>query len=192
MWMRWTTTAAAAIMAAPAPAPAQFAGEHMVGPADPGFRLGFAESRALDMQEYVPRGETVQDWTRMVTIQRLPYRPGITPTALLRRWLAGLARACGVVVPPEPVAASFPGHEAADARFDCPRNPNTGKPETVLTRIVVGDRAVHWVQAATRRAPDTDDLAWAGKVIAGTTLCPAGSPDRRCVASEQPPVGAPL
>jgi hypothetical protein len=186
----WRALLLAAALPA-APAMAQFVGEHLAAPADPSFHLGFTSTSAGDMQEYVPAGETVENWTRMITVQRIGYRPGLTPMRFAQVWLAGLARACGVPAP-QPTETIVAGHAAVDARFECPRNPQTGKPETVVARFVLGDEALHDIQAATRRAPAPADTAWSGRVVAGTMLCASTSPIRRCAETQQPKLGSAL
>ena len=184
--------AIAAAALAGAPATAQFAGEHLVPAPDANFRLAWSAGvGGSGIQEWVVGRETVVSWTRMITVQRFGNRPGMTPMLVAQQWLGGLARTCGTAASP-PVAVTVDGHAAVDVRYDCSRNPATGKPETIRARFVGGDTAIHIIQAATRRVPDAADRAWMEQVATAATLCAATSTDPRCATSVAPPLGSVL
>jgi hypothetical protein len=64
--------AAAMVLAIMACAPAG-AAERLIYTAEPGFVVGFRAANANEaIEEWVPKGETVQNWTRMLTFQRFP------------------------------------------------------------------------------------------------------------------------
>lgn len=153
-----------------APAAAQPSSEWLAQGLLPGFSVGFrhAEGGSL-IVEHVPTGETVQRWTRMVTIQRFA---GQIP---LETWVAGftggLAENCPGAHYSRPVQLEIEGRPAVEFRGDCPRNPATGLPETFLLRAVSGATALHVAQVAFRRVPSDVDLAWARRHLGTVTLC---------------------
>lgn len=169
-------------------APGDEAAEHLAPPSDASFVLGFVGPNR--MREYVPRGETVEKWTRMVTVQTFPYSIGASPAALVRRWVALMERACPGAAGGAIDEAGHDGRVGAATRVTCPRNPATGEPETTAARVVMGDGALHMVQAATRRAPDPVDARWADAVLAGTNFCGAQDRDARCRVDQA--IGSPL
>ncbi len=171
---------------------AGWSGEFLLAPADSRFVFGWEAPAGHGMREYVPRGETVENWTRMVTLQRFGYRAGMTPAAVLARTAALMQAACpgATVTPGESVPLA--GHVSATIRVDCPRNPQTGKPETMFARAVLGDDALHMVQAATRRVPTIADVRWAAGVLQGAVLCTASDVTSRCGTARAATPGAAL
>ena len=68
--------------------------ERLAFPKEPGFVIGFEKANATQsIQEWVPTGETVEHWSRMLTFQRFTgtIQRGQTPSGLLG-WIAGQIR----------------------------------------------------------------------------------------------------
>lgn len=90
------------------------------------------------MIEMVPRGQSLQRYSKIVTVTTFPARPGISADQLLRaftqRYVAGCPRA---QVRPIDLGGGNRG-----ARIDCTRHPRTGRPETTFVRAAVGQPAV--------------------------------------------------
>ena len=173
--------AAAAFILSAAQARAQDSGETVALPDLPGLELGFEEARGGSyIREWVPRGETVQAWTRMVTLQRFAgfFANGGTLQSWAGAFTSSLRGGCPAARLEGP---AFRGTEV-ELRVDCPRNPATGRPETFMLRGMAGRRDLHIVQAAMRRAPSPADLVWARGVVAGATYCAPGSAVAACAA----------
>jgi len=149
----------------------------LVTQALPGFVVGYEVANAQQsIREEIPRGETVQSWTRMVTTQRFFGLADIASTEeYLGNVIAGLPRGCpGAVISPI-TPATVSKRKTARVRVDCPRNPATGKPETFLMLAVPIGRDIHVKQAAFRRVPSAADIAWAEALLAATRVCEAGA-----------------
>jgi hypothetical protein len=176
------TTIAVIATATVAANAAQPAPEYLAEPPVPGFTIGHQLSRDGNaITERVPAGETVQRWTRMVTVQRFAGASArMRPEQLLQTMGAGVVQAClgGRAGPIQSLTVS--GRPAAQLRADCPINPATGKPETFLARAIGGTQAMHVVQIAFRRVPTAIDMAWAQKHLNGTVLCLPGSSAGPC------------
>lgn len=143
---------AAAALASPA------AAEKLALPPAPGFVAGYHASQGnLTVDEYIPRGESVQRWTRMITVQRIAGFGRVPPpqfvAEIAKRYVAGCKGATGMAVP-------F-GTAAAGARLDCPRNPMTGAPETVFIRAIPGGGDMLSVQIAFKGIPMPRETQWA-------------------------------
>lgn len=139
----------------------------------PGFVVGHRQRvPGAAIAERVPEGETVQDWTRMVTVIRLE-RGDATPDAYTRALGERWGRSCPggrfTVLPARDIAPDRP----VEARYDCLRNPATGKPETMFMRTSRGREALHVVQVAFRRVASDADMAWARGVLSDVWLCSA-------------------
>jgi hypothetical protein len=143
---------AAAALASPA------AAEKLALPPAPGFIAGHhATQGRLTIDEYVPRGESVQRWTRMITVQRISGLGNVPApqfvAEIAKRYVAGCrGKATGLAVP---------FGAAAGARLDCPRNPMTGAPETLFIRAIPGGGDMFCVQIAFRGIPMPRETQWA-------------------------------
>lgn len=173
--MRWT---ALSIVAVPLVAAAQPAArEELVSPPLPGFVVGHDVGNARGgIREEIPRGETVQAWSRMVTTQRFADVARIkTPVTYVHDSLAGLPRACpgARISPVVPLRVS--GRPAARVQVDCPRSAG-GRPETFIMLAVAGPSGtMHVKQVAWRGGTTPEGLAWGRSFLAGVVLCTAAS-----------------
>ena len=149
------------------------AGELLSGHGQAGFKLGYAATNAeQSIREFVPAGESVQDWSRMITDQRFTDRAKVfRPEAFAAVVAKGLRAGCPGGKAGKIVRFKIAGHAAARMRADCPRNPATGKPETFIMLVIAGSRDLHSRQVAWRRVPSLADINWGNEVLAGTRLC---------------------
>lgn len=102
-------------------------------PQVPGFQIGSQQQagRAV-LVELVPTGQTVQRYTKMITLVTTP-GAGQMPSANFVTLFAKryLATCPGSRATPVPM-----GKGLAGIRIDCSRHPKTGKPETVFARAL--------------------------------------------------------
>jgi hypothetical protein len=146
----------------------------------PGFVLGYeASDTAMDFAEWVPKGETVQAWTRMVTMIRLNSLR-VTPRQFNQIMKDQLIKSCpGASVSAE-ASTEIEGRPAASFRSDCPRNPATGKPEVLFHLAISGQNDLHVRQVAFRYLPSAEDVRWANGIIGSTRWCALGSKAKGC------------
>ncbi len=136
----------------------------------PGFVVGHEASQAgASILEEVPAGETVHKWSRMVTTQRFE---GVAFRTSPARFLGMLASGA---------MATCPGATASDVReeggarlvrLDCPKNANTGLPETFVARAMDDGADLHVFQVAWRSVPTPSDITWAETYLKGIKLTP--------------------
>ncbi len=159
--------------------------ERLAAPALPGFVVGYEAGNAQQsIREEIPAGETVEDWTRMVTTQRVAGgATRISPVELIGNVVRGFFAACPGGRTSEPVSTVRAGHAAAQFRADCPLLAQTGKPETFILLAVSGTADLHIKQVAFRRVPTADDVRWGEDFLAGVTLCGAGERAAACASS---------
>lgn len=99
----------------------------------PGFVPGYSKRVGRQsIVEFVPRGQTVQRYSKMVTLTTFPVAPGMTEAAVLGGFAKRYQAACGGTT----VSVVPLGNGRAGVRMDCSRNPTTGKRETVFARAV--------------------------------------------------------
>jgi hypothetical protein len=144
-------------MQAASPAPTS-PPEALDAPMPAGFKVGFADARdGQTMEERIPAVETVDVWTRMITVQRFAGLARVGPRALLERLGALMIGACPGAAA-EPVAnGNDSGRPTASLRVNCPLNPATGKPETMFARAFQGSSDIHLVQYAYRAIPSAGE-----------------------------------
>jgi len=156
--------------------------EHLAAAALPGFVVGYEAGNAQQsIREEVPVGETVEDWTRMVTTQRFAGgATRVSPVELIGNVAKAFFAACPGGRTSEPVPTVRGGHAAAQFRADCPLLAQTGKPETFILLAVSGTADLHVKQVAFRRVPTGDDVRWGEDFLAGVALCGAGEHTAAC------------
>ena len=148
----------------------------------PGFVEGHRVERPYGMiVEWVPEGETVQSWTRIITVQR--FGEAATrqrPREVIANMARDLPASCpgGVSGAVETLRVS--GRQAARFRADCALNPGTGLPETLFALAIAGERDMHMFQIAFRRVPSAEDVSWAEQHLASAALCTEQSREEVC------------
>jgi hypothetical protein len=163
------------------PAYAQFQGENLLVSPPPGFKVGFQDSRGgVSIQEWVPQGETVQNWSEMVTVQLFRNRPDLEPRAMLDTIQRGWLKACAGSTPAPIVAGKANGYETGSMVLRCPLNGETGKPETTAFRAIRGRDSFYMVQRAVRSVPDASRLERMESSLAGVSVCDTRSAQSPC------------
>ena len=153
--------AAALLGSVPVPAPAQTAPvpERQVAlPADRGlvFAHRARQGRSI-LVELVPAGESVERYTRMVTLRTMPDLGRVPEKDVLDRFTERYRAAC-----PRSTVTVLKFESLSDGvRIDCPLHPGTSRMETVFVRVLdlSPDRAM--VHITMTRVPMPDDSRWA-------------------------------
>jgi len=150
--------------------------EKLVWPMADSFATAYQQSTpdGAEIEERVAKGETVEAWSRMLTRITFPgaVDPALFSTRMAERW----QQSCTGAVASAPTA----GKRGVDIRIDCPRNPNTGKPETMFQRVVPASGKLYILQVAFRSVPTAEQVAWAKAELDRATLCNAASYDEAC------------
>lgn len=146
-----------------------------------GFELGFQASEgAMDMTEFVPVGETVNHWTRLVTVQVFKGEANapiqLFAESLQRGWNSACVGANSARLGENVVN----GYPYADWQFVCPLSPHTDKPESMWLRAISGNDAFYAVQYAYRAEPTPEHEAEALGYLEGVSVCDTRLPERAC------------
>jgi hypothetical protein len=169
---------ASAGAAAPA---AGLSDENVLTPLAAGFGEGKrARQGPMDIIEFVPTGETVQDWSRMITLQVFHNLRGVDPDGLPGNIAKSWTQACPGGVGESTGRTTENGYPVANWAFRCPLNPQTGKPETMWTKVISGQDALYSVQYAYRRAVAADLAGPALAYLKGVTVCDTRSSAHPC------------
>ncbi len=160
------------------PVLAQAGGERLAAPALPGFVVGYQRGNAeQSIREEVPRGETVERWSRMVTTQWFAgLAARATPAQYAQTMLSNLPRQCpgARVSPLTNLAVS--GRPAVRFQVDCP----AGGGETFILLAIAGQRDMHVKQVAWRGGTTPAGLQWGRGFLAATVLCRPGGRETVC------------
>ncbi len=142
---------AAALIAAPAVA------APLMMPAVPGYELAHTQKNATGaIAEYVPKGQTVQNYTRMISTNLLGGFGKVPSPELIAEFAKRYVAGC-----PGAKVVAVPMGKAAGARIDCTRHPNTGKTETVFARAIPAGADQYIAHVTYRYIPMPKETQWA-------------------------------
>jgi hypothetical protein len=168
----------AALVTLPATA---FEGENLLVTAPAGYKAGFSDRNAkMVMTEFVPAGQSVQNWTEMVTVQVFLGMKRASPAAFRDRmeklWAGSCAKAAMVPIS----AATENGYEVVLWRLTCPLNKTTGKPEMTWFKAIAGNDSFYVVQKAFKFEPPSEKVAEWIAYLNKVSVCDTRLPERAC------------
>jgi hypothetical protein len=147
------------------------------------FVLGADHSRDKNTyMEYVLSGQSVDNWTDMLTVQ-IYKGASITPAAFLQKIGGGIVGKCpGTVSKHNIINGTSNGYVVSMLDLWCPNNPQTNKPETIIFRVIKGADALYSVQYAWRSTPTAEQIDAAVKYLAQASVCDSRSEQHSCPA----------
>jgi hypothetical protein len=167
------------------PAVAAFVNENLITTAPAGYQIGFHnKNNDREITEWVPEGETVENWTEMLTVQVF-YHLQAPPEAFMRdleqRWTAS----CPGAGEAQPIANAVEnGYATLVWLLNCPQNPATGKPEITWFKAVEGNDSFYVVQKAFKFMPSKEQIGrWIGYLKAAR-VCDSRLAERACPQSK--------
>jgi hypothetical protein len=149
------------------------------------FKIGFQSQHDNRlMTEWVPAGETVEDWTQMLTVQ--VYRGATVDAAT---FLQGVGKRymddCPGTTAKGIYTGQVNGYVVSMLLLKCPNNAGTSKPETTAFRVIKGKDALYSVQRAWRAVPSDRDLDDVMHFLAKVTVCDTRAPEHPCSSVAQ-------
>jgi hypothetical protein len=181
-YRRFVGATAVLLLATASPVPSQslLQAENLLLAPPPGFKVGYEANHDNRLiTEYVPGGETVDDWTQMLTVQIFRGSP-LGSAAFLQDVGKRYMDACPGTIAKGIFTGDTNGYVVSMLLLKCPNNPGTGKPETTAFRIIKGNDALYSVQRAWRSVPSDQDLDAVMHSLAKVTVCDTRSPDHPC------------
>jgi hypothetical protein len=132
-------------------------GENLVAKIPSGYKLGFEqEADQAKMMEFIPEGESVEDWSEMITIQL--FDPSNKNAEFYTRLESLLKQACEDgsthVIP----ATEENGYPIKVFQMFCPTNLKTGMGEVTFIKTIEGKDKFYVVQKAWRTEKYSDDI----------------------------------
>lgn len=142
---------AATLLSAPA------AAAPLLMPAVPDYVLAHSQKNATGaIAEYVPRGQNVNNFTRMITTNLLGGFGKVPSPELIKQFVGRYVASC-----PGAKVMAVPMGGSAGARIDCTRHPNTGKTETVFARAIPAGADQYLAHITYRYIPMPKETLWA-------------------------------
>lgn len=132
-----------------------------------GWALNWRDEHGpMAVLEFLPEGETAEEWTEMIAVQRFTSMPSVDPAAFLERVQAAFSAACPGIVAGQLLEDVFETLPIALHSVGCTLNPDSGKGEIALFTAVAGRQALYVFQRSWRVdafTPETIPLT--GEVI---------------------------
>ncbi|MDO9488060.1 MAG: hypothetical protein Q7J32_06765 [Sphingomonadaceae bacterium] len=136
---------------------APLAAAPLLMPAVPDYVLAHSQKNATGaIAEYVPRGQTVQNYSRMITTNLLGGFGKVPSPALIKEFVTRYVATC-----PGAKVLAVPMGGSAGARIDCTRHPKTGKTETVFARAIPAGADQYLAHITYRYIPMPKETQWA-------------------------------
>lgn len=174
--MRICLLRALAIVAMLAPVTVQ-AQSRIVSPPVEGFFVAHeASNQSQSIREEIPEGETLETWTRMITIQRFANLP-TTPMEFAGQMQASVAGSCDEVSMGQPGALTHQGFPAASFSATCYRPANRGGVETFFLMAVQASDALLVMQVAFKEDVSQENMRTAVDLLRRAVVC-----DKTCSA----------
>jgi hypothetical protein len=129
----------------------------------------------------------VYDWTEMLTVQIWRHAT-FDPATFLQDIGGRIMKDCPGTGGDKGGIHTGPvnGYVASMMLLKCPKNPSTGKPETIVFRVIKGNDALYSVQYAWRSVPSDEEIKYAMQHLAKVIVCDTRTPDHPCPALEPP------
>jgi hypothetical protein len=157
--------------------------ETLLSPLPDGFEIGYhAANERETMAEYTPADESVEDWSRMITVQVFH----TLKNADADSFAANLAKRWSSACPPGEAKRATTGvdngYRFALWIYQCPLNPATQKPETMWLKAVSGAHSLYSVQYSYRHEFAKELLGPAMDYLRQIRVCDTRRADRPCPA----------
>ncbi|MCK6454529.1 MAG: hypothetical protein L6R19_27330 [Alphaproteobacteria bacterium] len=135
-------------------------GENLLLEPPAGWELGFSDRDDDQAQyQYLPRGQEIENWTELLTVQVFFALRNVPPRAVLERMRKGFEANCDGAAAEAPAERMIAGYPSARQLLLCGRNRAGGGPagrqrgEIALILAVGGRDALYVVQRAWRGQP---------------------------------------
>lgn len=175
--------AALAVMTLPGAASAQekLDAENLLVGVPDGFIVGdkAEDGKGLVAAEFIPKGETVQDWTSMITVEVFRGAP-FGRDKFAQHLKDGWEGACKDSKVEKLGEGRVNGYRYSAWYFGCPLNPQTNKPESMWLKAIRGNDAFYAIQYSFRALPTDQFKAIADKYLGAASVCDTRKPEHPC------------
>lgn len=160
---------------------APLSGENCLAPLPKGFKVAAANrSGRIQLVEYTPQGETVANWTRIVTHQIVHGVRNANPDALAMGMQAGWIGSCPGGAAQKVWGGVDNGYAVSLWMFLCPLNPATRRPERVWMKTISGADSLYSAQYALREQATAEMIGPVMSYLRSVTVCDTRRDDAKC------------
>jgi len=164
-----------------APSARALEGEVLLVSVPKGYKIGYEKKAGNQiMTEMVPEGETVKDWTEMVTVQIFLNMRGVAPAEYRARIEKLWAGACADSTFATVKEGADGGYPTLTWLSKCPHNNATSKPELTWMKAIQGRDSFYLVQKAYKFEPTAEQKKQWDDYLDGAILCDTRRPERPC------------
>jgi hypothetical protein len=169
-------------VAAGSPALGAFEDENILAGMPDSYKVGANQSNGrTTLLEFIPEGETVQDWTTMITVIVQRDNDDAKAADFASNMAAAWGQGCPGAKAGPLVDDVTNGYAYVIWQYECPLNGQTGKPETMMMKVIPGRDALYIVQYAVRAGPSIkfmkDALDYLGPEV---SVCDTRIPEQDC------------
>lgn len=178
----------------------QNAGEQLFVPPPNGWKVGFHDRKGnVDVTEVVPAGQTVTEWSEMLTVQVISGKPSKAAQDVLKDQLVDIQNACEDVGAGQANLGVENGYETALRAVACTKSKQWGKGELNLYKVLVGRDRIYIVSRSWRGEPFQKDrlpippektAEWLG-FMQHVVVCDSRDPKHPCPSTDQAGGAAP-
>jgi len=162
------------------PSLAELENENILTKLPTGFKIGFQQKNAGALiSEMVPEGQSVNNWTEMVTVQVF-YGLKRTPEEFKAKMDELLTAACSGGESAPVAKGDENGYPALVWLQTCPLNKSTGKPEYTWIKAIQGNDSFYVAQVAFKAMPPKETITQWMQYLRAVAVCDTRLPDRSC------------
>jgi hypothetical protein len=169
-------------------APAFAAGleaENLLQALPDGYKIAFQDRQGgMLITEMVPKAETADNWTEMVTAQVF-FGLKATPRQFKARMDEGVKAACPDAESVDVIHDEENGYPISIWMQVCPLNPSTGKPEYTWFKAIQGNDSFYVVQKAFKYAPSKEEVVHWMEYFRQVSACDTRLPASTCPVFEK-------
>lgn len=147
-----------------------------------GYKVDFQDRQGkLLTTEMVPEGESVHNWTEMITMQIFfGGVPQLNPEAFSEGVASLWKRSCPGAEIQHIRKGTENGYPFAFWIQACPENPMTGKPEVTFLKAIQGNDSFYVVQKAWKYSPSEEDIVTWTRFMSTVKVCDSRIEGRVC------------
>ena len=156
--------------------------ENLLQAIPPDYKIGHQSKRGnMLMTEFVPNGESVNNWTEMLTTQVFIGLTRPTPNEFRQVMQKSWVSFCKDANFADVAAGTENGYVFEVWIQDCPKSVQTGKLERVWFKAIKGNDSFYLIQKAFRFQPEPDQVVRWTQYLRSIQVCDTRLPDRDCL-----------
>jgi len=156
-------------------------GENLLFSPPDGYQIGYTNNdNDIYIQEWIPDGQNIKDWSEMVTIQVLFNYPVGDLDSFVNKFIEIIVNVCEDGRGLKITEGIEYGYLFNYFMTICGKNPNTQKPEFTMVKAIFGIDALYIMQKAWRYEPTDIQIQDWSKFVSKVFLCDSRNKSAPC------------